>query len=161
MLSIFNVDYQDIIIGTLDYIREMCNDDSLNNDLVQQTIESDNDGCTTVYVSINGKLKGLIELSDPPRDEAVSTVAALRSSGLDVWMVTGDNAGTAKSIGREIGILPHQIISQALPSTKIKHVKALQSRGEIVAFVGDGINDAPALAQANVGIAIAGGTEVV
>ncbi|CAM9273959.1 unnamed protein product, partial [Ectocarpus fasciculatus] len=149
-----------VIVGTLDFIRECNVEESLNNGLAQYSIESANDGCTTIYVATDGVLQGLIELSDPPRQESKATVAALRNAGIDVWMVTGDDHSTAKSIGRQVGILPHKIIAKALPSTKIKHVKQLQSKGFTVGFVGDGINDAPALAQADVGMAISGGTEV-
>jgi Cu+-exporting ATPase len=92
-------------------------------------------------------LAGLIEVSDVPRPEASACVQALHNAGAEVWMVTGDNRRTAFACARAVGILPSHVLAEALPSNKIQHVKQLQHAGHVVAFVGDGINDSPALAQ--------------
>lgn len=98
-----------VIIGTLDFIRDYRVEESLHSSLAQYSIESSNEGCTTVYVALDGVLQGLIEFFDPPRPEAEATVAALHGIGVDVWMVTGDNDSTAQNIGRQVGILPHKV----------------------------------------------------
>lgn len=98
-----------VVVGTLDYIRECHIEESFSSGLGQFSIESAYDGCSTIYIAVDGILQGLIELSDPPRPEAEAVIAALRSVGVDVWMVTGDDPATARSIGRQVGILPHNV----------------------------------------------------
>jgi Cu2+-exporting ATPase len=115
-------------------------------------------GRTVVYASVDGKLAGLIAVSDAPRDTSKATVAKLRALGIQVAMLTGDNRATAERIARELGI--DTVFAEVLPGQKADKVKELQSGGKLVAMVGDGINDAPALAQADVGIAIGAGTDV-
>lgn len=154
------VDSEEVLVGNLEFMRESGISNVWHGNVAQYSIEADNNGSTSVYVAVAGSLEGLIELSDPPREESLATVKALQSAGLECWMVTGDRLASAKSIARMVGVPSHNIVAEALPSTKIKHVKNLQERGRIVAFVGDGINDAPALAQADVGIAMGGGTDV-
>ena len=115
-------------------------------------------GRTVVHVARAGKLIGLIAIADAPRPTAAVTVARLRERGVQVAMLTGDNAGTAQRIARELGI--DIVLADVLPGQKAGKVKELQGQGKKVGMVGDGINDAPALTQADVGFAIGAGTDV-
>ena len=115
-------------------------------------------GKTVVFVAGEGKLLGLIGLADTPKESAAAAVRTLQSLGLTVAMMTGDNAGTARAIGAALGI--GMVLSEVLPGGKAEEIRKLRERGEVVAMVGDGINDAPALAAADIGIAIGAGTDV-
>ena len=115
-------------------------------------------GKTATFVALNGDVKGLVAVADSPRPEAREAVRALRRRGMDVVMLTGDNRATAQAIASEIGI--DRVVAEVLPGEKASQIKAIQGEGKAVAMVGDGINDAPALAQADVGIAIGTGTDV-
>lgn len=106
------------------------------------------------------RLLGCLALTDQLKPSAKPTVAALRRAGVQVWMVTGDNAATAHYCAKQAGILPEHVVAKALPETKALEVRRLQAKGHVVALVGDGINDSPALAQANVGMAVGAGTQV-
>jgi Cu+-exporting ATPase len=116
------------------------------------------EGQTVVFVSANGKLAGLIAAADPIRNGAPAAIRALQEEGLRVVMLTGDNRTTAESIARRLGI--ETVIAEVRPDQKAHVVRRLQSEGRKVAMAGDGINDAPALAQADVGIAMGTGTDV-
>jgi Cu2+-exporting ATPase len=116
------------------------------------------EGRTTVWVSIDGRLVGLIAIADAPRPTSAAAISALGKQGVQVVMLTGDNEATARRIGRELGI--DTVIAEVLPADKATKVAELQRSGRKVAMVGDGVNDAPALAQADLGIAIGAGTDV-
>jgi Cu+-exporting ATPase len=115
-------------------------------------------GETVVWVAVDGKVAGLLAASDPIKSSTKEAVETLRRSGLRLLMLTGDNRTTAEIIARELGIDAFQ--AEVLPYTKSENVAKLQRQGRIVAMAGDGVNDAPALAQANVGIAMGTGTDV-
>ncbi|MEM8536488.1 MAG: HAD-IC family P-type ATPase, partial [Pseudomonadota bacterium] len=115
-------------------------------------------GQTPVYVAIGGQLAGLICVADPIKPEATVAIQQLRAQGMQVAMITGDVAGTAQAVADQLGI--DHVISDVLPEGKLRAVTELQSRFGPTAFVGDGINDAPALAAADIGIALGTGADV-
>ncbi len=121
-----------------------------------QAFESE--GKTALLVAVDGRLAGLVAVADTVKDGAAEAVRQLRALGLDVALLTGDNRRTAEAIGRIAGI--ERVIAEARPEEKAAEVARLQGRGQVVAMVGDGINDAPALARADVGIAMGTGTDV-
>jgi Cu+-exporting ATPase len=115
-------------------------------------------GRTVVFAAVDGKLAGIIAVADQPRRESAEAIARIKEMGIKVVMVTGDNKQTADAIGRLVGV--DYIKAGVLPEGKIALVQKLRASGEIVGMVGDGINDAPALAEADVGIAIGTGTDI-
>ncbi|HEV7241137.1 MAG TPA: heavy metal translocating P-type ATPase [Thermoanaerobaculia bacterium] len=116
------------------------------------------DGQTVMYVVVDGKIAGLISVSDPVKETAAEAIRELQAEGLRIVMITGDSETTARAVAKRLGI--DEVLSEVLPDQKAEAVKKLQQEGRIVAMAGDGINDAPALAQAQVGIAMGTGTDV-
>lgn len=116
------------------------------------------EGKTVSVLAVGGKLAGVVAAADTPRKNAKKTVAELKKIGMEVIMITGDHQKVAEAIGAELGI--NRVFAEVLPEEKSKYVKKLQDEGKFVAMVGDGINDAPALAQSDIGIAIGAGTDV-
>lgn len=117
-------------------------------------------GKTVVIVAMDNKLIGIIAISDTLKKYSKEAIKHLKNMRKDIWLITGDNERTALSIAKKVGIDEDKVMSEVLPANKAKKVKELQDAGRIVAFVGDGINDAPAIAQADVGIAIGSGTDI-
>jgi Cu+-exporting ATPase len=115
-------------------------------------------GRTPMYVAIDGVLEGVIAVADPIRATSRAAIARMHALGLEVVMLTGDNERTASAIAREAGIV--RVVAGVLPAGKVAEVRRLQEQGRVVAMVGDGINDAPALAQADIGMAIGSGTDI-
>jgi P-type Cu+ transporter len=115
-------------------------------------------GRTPMYAALDGELAGLIAVADPIKESSRAAIQRLHRMGLDVVMLTGDNRRTAEAVAREAGI--ERVVSEVLPEGKVAEVRRLQDAGRVVAMVGDGINDAPALAQADVGIAMGTGTDI-
>ncbi len=116
------------------------------------------EGATVMYLAVDGKLEGIIAVADPIKESTHIAIEDLHNEGLKIVMLTGDNRKTAEAVARKLHI--DDVIAEVLPAEKAKVVKQLQARGHIVAMAGDGINDAPALAQADVGIAMGTGTDV-
>ena len=131
-------------------------------DISESTLEYDNklknQGKTVIHAALDGKWLGLVAVSDEIRGETEQVVFDLQKHGIEIWMITGDNEKTAEIVGQTIGI--QNIMSEILPGDKAKKINELKNQGRIVAMVGDGINDAPALATADVGISISSGTDV-
>ena len=128
--------------------------------------ELSHQGKTPIFVASNNTVVGIIAVADTVRGESREAVEALHRLGLDVVMLTGDNRSTAEAIARQVGIDPSspsgrdRILAEVLPDQKAKQIRSLQAEGKVVAMVGDGINDAPALVQADVGMAIGTGTDI-
>jgi len=149
------VDGQRVAVGnTRLMVRETISLGALESRRAEMAAE----GRTTVWVAIDGRPVALIAIADAPRPTSAAAVSTLRKQGVQVVMLTGDNEATARRIGRELGI--DTVIAEVLPGDKASKVAELQRSGQKVAMVGDGVNDAPALAQADLGIAIGAGTDV-
>lgn len=118
------------------------------------------EGKTPLFFAKNGELAGTIAVADEVKETSAGAIAALRSLGVDVRMLTGDNRVTAEAIARRVGLTSKQVIADVLPADKERHVRELQDAGSKVAMVGDGINDSPALARADVGLAIGTGADI-
>ena len=116
------------------------------------------EGQTVMFVAVDGRAAGLIGVADPIKESAPAALAELHADGLKIVMLTGDSKTTAEAVAKKLGI--DQVIAEVLPDQKAAAIKRLQAEGEVVAMAGDGINDAPALAQAEVGIAMGTGTDV-
>jgi Cu+-exporting ATPase len=116
------------------------------------------DGQTVMFVAIDGRFAGLIGVADPIKASTPEAIRVLHDEGIRVTMMTGDSLTTARAVARKLGI--DDVLAEVLPDQKAEHVRRLQAEGRIVAMAGDGINDAPALAQAQVGIAMGTGTDV-
>ncbi|MER2189346.1 MAG: heavy metal translocating P-type ATPase [Solibacillus sp.] len=125
-------------------------------EIIMQQFEQQ--GKTAMLVAIDGELAGIVAVADTVKDTSREAIAKLHSLGLDVVLLTGDNEKTARAIAKEVGI--REVIAEVLPKEKAQHIEALQQQGKRVAMVGDGINDAPALATANIGMAIGTGTDI-
>lgn len=149
------VNGQTVIIGSPRYISEA----GINLENIKPSIDSLQQAAqTVVIVVVDGALVGLLAIADTIKEHAIAVVRQLKADGKEVVMLTGDNTLTANAIAQEIGI--DRVFSEVLPGDKAAAIRQLQAEGKRVAMVGDGINDAPALAQANIGVAIGTGTDI-
>jgi Cu+-exporting ATPase len=151
---------QAILIGTRKLLLERGIASDSIEALADQLAALESAGKTAVLVAVNGTVAGVLGIADTVKVGSAEAISRLRERGLDVWMITGDNRRTAESVAAQVGIAPDHILAEVLPEEKADKVKQLQSAGGIVAFAGDGINDAPALAQADIGVAMGTGTDV-
>ncbi|MCU1231087.1 MAG: Cu2+-exporting ATPase [Acidobacteria bacterium] len=149
------VDGKGVALGNLAMLAELRVD---ARELVERAEELRRDGQTVMFVVIDDKPAGLIGVADPVKETAAEAIRALHDQGLRIVMLTGDSNTTAQAVAKRLGI--DDVIAEVLPDQKAEAVKRLQQEGRIVAMAGDGINDAPALAQAEVGIAMGTGTDV-
>lgn len=150
-----NVDDVKILIGNHKLMEKHS---ILLDDFENKFNELSESGKTPMYVSFDGKLSGVIAVADVVKSSSKEAIEKLHKMGIEVVMITGDNKKTAAAIASTVGI--DRVLSEVMPQDKASEVKKLQSENKVVAMVGDGINDAPALAQANIGIAIGSGTDV-
>lgn len=150
------VDNETIIIGNRMLFED--NNIELSLEIQDSLLKLENEGKTAIIIGSENKILGVIAVADTLKETTKTAIQELKNMKLEVAMITGDNSGTAQAIAKQINI--ENVISEVLPQDKAVEVKKLQDKGEIIAFVGDGINDAPALAQADVGIAIGSGTDI-
>ncbi len=152
-----SADYQGktVHVGSVGYLQSLNIDISVARDELENMEQN---AWTPVAIAIDGQLKGLAGVSDPIKDEAADTIRRLKAIGIESIMLTGDQSSVARTIANELGI--DQVIAEVLPDEKSGHIKALQAQGKIVAMVGDGINDAPALSQADLSLAMGSGSDI-
>lgn len=150
------IDGRPVVVGRRKLIDE--HDLELPDHLAAAAADLEEQGRTAVFVGRDGHVVGVLAVADTVKDDAVDVVRQLHAMGLRVAMITGDNARTANAIANQVGI--DQVLAEVLPEDKVTEVRRLQDEGKVVAMVGDGVNDAPALVQADLGIAIGTGTDV-
>jgi len=151
------VDGQAVLIGAPRLMQEQGIDTAeLQSDITRLQGEAK----TAVVVAVDGQALGVLGIADPVKATSAAAIASLKWQGVQVLMLTGDNRRTAEAIAKRVGLAPSEVLAEVLPEMKAAEVKRVQEAGRIVAMVGDGINDAPALAQADVGIAMGTGTDV-
>lgn len=149
------VDGRRVDLGNVTYMHALGIDVSLAEHPLERLAD---EGKTAMSIAIDGSLAGVVAVADTVKDTSKAAIARMHDMGLEVVMLTGDNERTANAIGRQVGL--DRVFAEVLPGDKAGKVKDLQAEGKVVAMVGDGINDAPALAQADVGIAMGTGTDV-
>lgn len=150
------VDGKEVFIGNRALFRDK--NIIISNEIEEKLSQFENEGKTAVLIAVDQELAGSIAIADTLKETAKDAIEGLKKMNLKVVMITGDNERTANAIAKQVGI--DNVIAEVLPQDKSEEVMRLQEEGEVVAFVGDGINDAPALAQSDVGIAIGSGTDV-
>lgn len=146
---------KDILVGT----RKLMTDNNMNTDDIDKDMSQyEHDGKTVMIIAVDNEIRGVVAVQDTVKETAKEAIKSLHDQGLEVIMLTGDNSRTAEAIARQVNI--DTVIAEVLPEEKAEHVKKVQDQGKVTAMVGDGVNDAPALATADIGIAIGTGTEV-
>ncbi|MEK7078610.1 MAG: copper-translocating P-type ATPase, partial [Patescibacteria group bacterium] len=149
------VEGKHVLVGNLKLFRDRGVDPSLLQSDIDKLL---NEGKTLMLIAIDGKMGGVVAVADPLKTTTQIAITRMKELGLEVAMITGDNKKTAESIGKQLGI--DRVFAEVLPEDKANYIIKLQKENKFVAMVGDGVNDAPALAQANIGIAIGAGTDV-
>ena len=155
-MTVSSMTDRSVLVGNRDWLSVHCV--SIGTEHEARASAMEDEGLTVAFVAVDGALYGVLAIGDSVRVEAHAVVRHLRRRRVDVWMLTGDSERTARRLAGELGI--EHVLAGIKPAGKAEHVAALQRQGRTVAMVGDGINDAPALAQADVGIAIGSGTDV-
>jgi len=150
------VDGQELVVGNRTMLSERAI--TIPQEISEKALDYEKLGRTALFVALDGRLLGIVAIADRIKESAAQAISELKRMNLDVVMITGDNPRSARAVAEQIGI--QEVFAEVLPQDKASEVKRLQDQGSVVAFVGDGINDAPALAQADVGIAIGSGTDV-
>jgi Cu+-exporting ATPase len=149
------VDGRRVVVGNEQFLREL----GISLDpVVSSAAELRGNGQTVIFAAIDGRAAGVLGIADPIKQSSPQAIRDLKNSGLRIVMLTGDSRGAAESVARQLGI--EEFEAEVLPAGKNDVVKRLQQQGRIVAMAGDGVNDAPALAQADVGIAMGTGTDI-
>jgi Cu+-exporting ATPase len=148
---------QSVLVGT----SELMKGENIDTVALKKSVQDlEQNGKTVMFVSVNQKINGIIAVADTVKGDSKEAILKLQSMGMKTYMITGDNKRTAEAIGKEVGILDKQILSRVLPEQKAEEITKLKSRGNVVAMVGDGINDAPAMAVADIGVAMGTGTDI-
>jgi len=150
------IDGRTVYVGNLKFVEEA----GLPLAFEEEVDALEQEAKTTVLVGVDDKIVGVISTADTIKEESNDAIKALHDRGLETWMITGDNERTARAIAEQVNIDPSRVMAGVLPQEKIDKVSELQAEGYNVAMVGDGINDAPALKQANIGVAIGTGTDI-
>jgi Cu+-exporting ATPase len=151
------VEGRTVLVGT----RLLFEEQAIETSALHKRLEAlEAQGKTVMLIAIDGTLAGLLAVADTIKADSRAAIAQLQAQGLAVWMITGDNRRTAEAIASQVGIPAEHILAEVLPADKTQAVERLQEQGLVVAFVGDGINDAPALVQADAGIAMGTGTDI-
>ncbi|WP_429222875.1 heavy metal translocating P-type ATPase [Methanobacterium oryzae] len=151
-----SVDSKKILVGNRALLEDR--EVKISADNEDKIFQLENEGKTAILIAINNEFAGIVAVADTLKETTKAAIEELKKMKINVFMITGDNERTANAIAKQVGI--ENVLAEVLPSDKANEVKKLQDKGEIVAFVGDGINDAPALAQSEVGIAIGSGTDI-
>lgn len=152
------VDTRTVVVGRISWMKE--NDVALTDAHLAELAEAQRSGATSILVAVDGDFAGLVNLSDTIKATSASAIVSLQKLGLRPILLTGDNAAVAEQVAASVGIASGDVFADVLPDGKAQIVRDLQARGQVVAMVGDGVNDAPALAQADLGIAMGSGTDV-
>jgi len=148
-----------VVVGRCSWLREEWAMDAPDT-LLEAVNKAETDGSTPVWVAWDGQIRAVIVVSDTVKDTSAEAIGQLRQLGLRPVLLTGDNQRAASAVAAQVGIEPVDVIAEVLPADKVDVVKQLQDQGKVVAMVGDGVNDAAALAQADLGLAMGTGTDV-
>lgn len=147
-----------VVLGKADWLRE--NDVEVPESVLAGLRAAEERGATAVLEAVDGRVAAILSVTDTVKPSSAAGIADLKAMGVTPWLLTGDNAAVAATVAREVGIAPEHVIAGVRPQGKVEQVKSLQAEGHKVAMVGDGVNDAPALAAADLGLAMGSGTDV-